>query len=101
MVGGRAEIGFKQRFPGRRGERTIRGFKSYKNGVDFLESLRIIELHGPTMLGLIVIVENSEIPGRLAVQVVTVAAPRRIDELALSRILRGKIECVKNQRLAF
>src|SRR5207247_295418 len=97
----RAEIGFKQWFAGRRGERTIRGFKSYKNRVDFLQGLRIIELHGPAMLGLIVIVENSKIPGHLTAQIVTVAAPRRVDELALSCILRGEVERVKNQRFAF
>ena len=97
MVGRSAEVGFQDRLPGWRCEGLIRWLKSHEDGINFFEKLGIVELHRPAMLRLVVVVEDPQTVRHFAVQVVTVASPRGIDELSIGGILRRQIERVEDK----
>src|ERR1700733_14373653 len=97
MVGRRPEVGFQYRLPGWRRERSVRGLESDQHGCCLFKKLGVVELHGPAMLRLVVVVEDSQTVRHFAVQVVTVASPCSVNELSISGILRWQIEGIEDE----
>src|SRR5258708_25076088 len=88
MVRRCTEIGLKECLSGWSRKGPAGGFQGHKHRVDFFEQLRIVELHGPAMLGLVIVIKDSETVRRFAIQVVAIAPPCRIHKLPVCSILR-------------
>src|ERR1700729_2333968 len=97
MVGWCTEVGFQYRLSGWCSEGAVCGFKSDEYSVNLFEKLGIVELHRPTMLGLVVVVKDSETVRRFVVQIVAVAPPRCIHEFSIGGVLRRKIERIEDK----
>src|SRR6266849_6515380 len=100
MFGRGPEICIEDRFARRSYEWMASGLKSHKNRVNLLKNFRVVEFHYPPMLRLVVIVKDSKTSWRLTVQLVAVITPGGIHKLAVRSLRRGKVESVKDERLA-
>src|ERR1700722_11749237 len=99
MIGRRSEIRLEDRFSRRGGVPILGGLESDEDGINFLENLRVIELHGPAMLCLIVVIEDAEAVRRFVFEFVAVAAPGGVDELAVRGAFGREVKGVKDQGL--
>src|SRR5580692_604754 len=97
MVRRCTKVSFQYWLPGWRRERSVCRFKGHEHRVNLFEKPRVVEFNRPTMLRLVVVVEDSQIMRHFAVQVVTVTSPCGIYEFPISGVLRWKIERIEDE----
>src|SRR5215469_646108 len=97
MVRRGTEVRFEEWLAGWLRKRLPCRLQRHKHGVNFFQYFGIFKLHGPAMLCLVVIEEDPQTVGYLAVQVVAVAPPRRIYKLPIGGALSGQVERIKDE----
>src|SRR5260370_6016873 len=100
VIGGCPKICIENGLATWRSEGASLRLQGHEDGVDLLQSLWIFELHDPTMLTLIIGIENSQPQWLLFTQLVAVAAPGCEDKFAIRDLVRGQIVCIEDERLA-
>src|SRR5581483_10489923 len=95
MIRSNSEISKEERFAAWLFAPAVR-LDGYKNGIDLGQSLGIIQLQNPALLGSIVLIEDAQIEGVFPIRA---AAPPGLKGLSMLAFLPIKIVSVEDQRL--